>query len=64
MANETLASERCFTCIYGTKIGTTPYCDYILIKKVKRGCRAGDECTKYKYKKGQRKVRLEFEKRV
>ena len=45
--NAPLVSKRCHTChYYGGD--TTNTCDYILIARQRRGCPAGDKCTRYK----------------
>lgn len=44
--------HMCRTCVYQGFIGSEMSCEYILIEKHSRGCRA-EECTKYK-KKGRR----------
>ena len=41
-------TARCKGCIYHGKVGELITCDYILLEKRRRGCPAGDECTKFK----------------
>ena len=50
-APESLLTERCLTCKYCERLGESRYddyfCAYILQKKMRRGCPAGDGCDKY-----------------
>lgn len=49
--NFSLLPERCKTCQYHgffNSAVTQPICQYALIEKKSRGCKADENCTKYK----------------
>ena len=59
--NFSLLPERCKTCQYHgflDSVLTQPICQYVLIEKQLRGCKADENCIRYKQGK---RIRLEID---